>query len=77
MNKKDARDKAEVLLAKVGLAERLTHRPNQLSGGEQQMLAMARVLVGAPKLVLVDEPSEGLAPMSKFRNRIQIGRAHV
>lgn len=45
------------------LGERRHQLGTTLSGGEQQMLAMARVLVGAPKLVLVDEPSEGLAPM--------------
>jgi branched-chain amino acid transport system ATP-binding protein len=45
------------------LGERRRQLGTTLSGGEQQMLAMARVLVGAPKLVLVDEPSEGLAPM--------------
>lgn len=45
------------------LGERRRQLGTTLSGGEQQMLAMARVLVGAPQLVLVDEPSEGLAPM--------------
>jgi len=45
------------------LGERRHQLGTTLSGGEQHMLAMARVLVGAPKLVLVDEPSEGLAPM--------------
>jgi branched-chain amino acid transport system ATP-binding protein len=45
------------------LAERRRQAGTTLSGGEQQMLAMARVMVGAPRLALIDEPSEGLAPM--------------
>jgi branched-chain amino acid transport system ATP-binding protein len=45
------------------LSERRRQAGNTLSGGEQQMLAMARVIVSKPKVVLVDEPSEGLAPM--------------
>ena len=45
------------------LKERRTQMGTSLSGGEQQMLAMARVLVGAPKLLLIDEPTEGLAPI--------------
>jgi branched-chain amino acid transport system ATP-binding protein len=45
------------------LAERRRQIGTTLSGGEQQMLAMARVMIGAPRLVLIDEPSEGLAPM--------------
>jgi branched-chain amino acid transport system ATP-binding protein len=45
------------------LRERRTQPGRTLSGGEQQMLAIGRALVGSPKLLLVDEPSEGLAPM--------------
>ena len=50
-------------LDRVGLADRAKHLPSQLSGGEQQMLAMGRALMGRPKLLMLDEPSMGLAPL--------------
>ncbi len=60
ISKKDAREKAFLLLEKVGLQDRANHRPNEISGGEQQRIAVCRALVNQPNIVFADEPSGNL-----------------
>lgn len=64
-SRKEARQKADELLSFMGLSDRATHKPAQLSGGEKQRIAVARALVNNPAVVLADEPSGSLDSKNK------------
>ena len=65
MGKKEAKARAEELLAFMGLSDRAQHKPNELSGGEKQRVAVARALVNNPAVVMADEPSGSLDTKNK------------
>lgn len=62
---KEVEEKAKELLTKLGLQDRFHHKPNELSGGEKQRVAVARALINDPKLILADEPSGSLDSENK------------
>ena len=65
MPEKEAEQRAVQLLTELGMAERLTHKPNQLSGGEKQRVAAARAMMMSPNVILADEPSGSLDESNK------------
>ena len=65
MDEKQAEQRAMQLLTELGMAERLTHKPNQLSGGEKQRVAAARAMMMSPNVILADEPSCSLDESNK------------
>ena len=82
--KKEAEKKAKELLGLLGLGERLHNKPNQLSGGEQQRVSVARALINSPQVVLADEPSGNLDSHTKnelhqlfFTLREKLGQTFV
>lgn len=84
MSKSEAKKRAEELLQFMGLSDRASHKPNELSGGEKQRIAVARALVNNPAVILADEPSGSLDSQNKeelhqlfFKLRDEFGQTFI
>jgi len=83
-NEREVKERGLSLLERLGLQERIHHKPSQLSGGEQQRIAVARAMINAPDLILADEPSGNLDSHNAielhnlfFKLRTEIGQTFV
>lgn len=79
INRDEAADRARTMLERVGLRDRLDHKPGELSGGEQQRVAVARAVVLSPRAILADEPTGNLDPETAdevHQLLVDLNRAH-
>jgi putative ABC transport system ATP-binding protein len=83
IGRKERLEKSKAILAKVGLADRMNHRPNELSGGECQRVAVGRALITDPKIIFADEPTgnldskTGMEIMAMFDRLVEEGNTIV
>jgi len=76
ISKNERRDRAMAVLEKVKLADRSTHKPNELSGGQCQRVAIARALINNPSIILADEPTGNLDSKTSYEIMYILGRIH-